>query len=950
MTVKHTQPALKRAIELSTILLFLLFLISACQYRQKNELMEQKRKVADSLVALHRDMDSLNVLLKDFSQKGDKIGMIAAYQKMGKTYREESRFTEAIACHQKEVSCAQDLQDTLAIIDGMNNIATNFRRLGILDDALSYHYQALLYCETYSDKQSKMSKKNRVITLNGIGNILLTLNNYETADSIFRQALKGEHELGSALGEAINYANLGSIFEMTGHLDSARVYYALSMAYNQKAKSVLGISLCYTHFGNLDEAAHQWDKAIAEYQAAYAIMAKRSDSWHCLEAALSLARVYLKKGDLATAKKYLDKSKKTAESIHSLEHISQVYHLYYLMYKQQRNCKAALDCYVKSETYEDSISNQKKLNSMQNLRISYEREHQQKELSTMQHNYEIEQHVKDTISLVLLFIVLLSVAAIIFLWYTLRVRAHTQRTIRHMADVRASFFTNITHEFRTPLTVILGFSKQLEEGKLLPGQTIDNIGKMISRQGNNLLQLINQLLDISKVKSAIGEPDWRKGNVIAYLRMIIESYAASARQKKIELLFLPAENIVEMDFIPDYIVKIMRNLISNALKYTPAYGRIIVDSKKDTSALTINVADTGQGIEPKDVPHIFDAFYQGENNSANIGTGVGLSLVWQLVKAMNGHISVSSDMGKGTVFTFNLPLVHGESKWLPFGEKEMKEEQGETVTSAEVAALPTGLQASEAVPTILIVEDNADISYYIGAQLQERYNLYYAQNGEEGLERAKEVMPDLIITDLMMLNIDGLELCREIRASEILNHIPIIIITAKSSEEDRIKGLAAGADAYLFKPFNTEELNIRVEKLLDSRRMLREKYSKALQTGTEENVQLSPNEQAFLNKLVDVVYSQIATEKSDVETIASMMCMSRSQLNRKILSITGENTTTYVIQIKLSKAKRLLDSPKDIPIGDIAMQCGFEDGAYFSRIFKQMFNMTPSQYRKRIKS
>jgi two-component system sensor histidine kinase ChiS len=931
-----------------SIFILLAIFLSSCQHRQHRLYTDMEEKQVDSIVSACQDLNSLQLILKRYTKEDNKLGMAVAYRELGKYYRENSRFTESIDFLRKGISYAQEIRDTLEIIQGLNNLGTSFRRMGILDEASTYHYQALSYCELYSDKQSKKAKKARVVSLNGIGNVNLTLNNYVVADSIFRVALVGEHELNSSLGQAINYANLGSIFESTGQIDSAWVYYKRSMELNCEAKSDLGIALCYIHYGNLYEKDKKWNEAVDEYKEAYNLMEKSKDSWHWLEACLSLAQVYLKNGESESARGYIDKAKSTAQSIGSLEHMSKACQLNYLWYKQHGDCRKALENYIQSRMFADSVSSKKNMDSMQNLRIKYERERRQNEINLIRHNFQMEQRVRIVVSFIAIAILLLAIAVIVFLWYALRMRANNQRIMRHMEQVRTNFFTNITHEFRTPLTVILGFGKELEKGSLPEGETMENIGRTITRQGSSLLNLINQLLDISKVKSAIGEPDWRKGNIVAYIRMITESYVDGARQKKIDLIFSPAENNVEMDFVPDYIKKILRNLLSNALKFTPQFGKIYITTHKDNDKLVIRVADTGKGIDKDDLPHIFEAFYQGEKNTTEIGTGVGLSLVHQIIESMNGNINVKSNLGKGSVFTITLPLVHGKSQWSTYIEDGMllpKEE----VPNDENIILPKGQQTSDTVPMLLIVEDNTDVSYYIGSQLQEQYNLFYARNGEEGLERAKELMPDLIITDLMMPGMNGYELCRSIRSSEILNHIPIIIITARSTEDDRIKGLEAGADAYLYKPFNSDELNVRLKQLLESRRMLREKYSSALQKGKEEEVQLSKNDQAFLNRLIDVVYAKIANSNTDVESIASAMCMSRSQLNRKIIAITGENTTTYLIQIKLSKAKHLLDSPEDIPIGDIAMQCGFEDGAYFSRIFKQVLNMTPSQYKKRVK-
>lgn len=932
--------------------IFLLIVILAgCTGNKFSSVSEKEKKQVDSIVYANRNLNSLNLLLEKFQSEKNNYGVVVTYRELGKLYRKDGDFIKAIEQHQLQAKLAQEIGDTLDLVQALNNIGTNYRRMGVLEEASSFHFQALGFCEKYSDKKSKTAKKNRVVSLNGIGNIYLTLNNREAADSIFRLALHGEQELGSHLGQAINYANIGSLFEMDNEIDSARYYYNKSMEANVLAKSKVGLSLCHTYFGRLHENEKQWDKAIAEYKKAYDIMVNDVDSWHWMESCLALSRVNLKKGNLVEANNYLKKAEQTARELNSLEHMAEVHRLYYLWEIQKGDHKMALEHYIKSVALSDSVANDQNMNHIQNLRIQYERAQKQNQIDLLTQNYQMERSYKNLFLMLAVIIFLFAILIITFLWYMNRMRGKNQKMLQKVEKMRTNFFTNITHEFRTPLTVILGFSEQMEKGQIPENDTIQNVGRMISRQGRSLLSLINQLLDISKIKSNIGNPEWLRGNIVPYIHMICNNYQQAAQQKRIDLVYSSKMSSIEMEFVPDYVQKVLRNLLSNALKFTPEYGQIFVTTSVENEHLKLMVSDNGRGIEPGELPHIFDAFYQGDNSRTEIGTGVGLSLVKQIIDAISGKIDVKSTLNKGTVFIIIVPLHYPKlTNVKPLEESILAVDNFIPVDeNVEIAELPKGSGDLEVSPIVLIVEDNQDVLYYIGSQLQDQYRLYYARNGEEGLNKANELMPDIIVTDLMMPEMDGYELCRQIRSSEILNHIPIIIITAKSTESDRIKGIDAGADAYLYKPFNSEELNVRVKHLLNSRKLLRQKYSTALQEGAEDTVQLSNSDQMFLNKLVDVAYAMMSSCSIEIDTLASKMCMSPKQLNRKILAITGENTTAYLIQIRLSKAKRLLDSPENIPIGDIAMQCGFEDSAYFSRIFKKMFNLTPSQYKKRVK-
>lgn len=937
-----------------TKLLCAFFLLGAilfsCHRSAQKTLSSEERATIDSIIKANRSIDSLTVWLERYAKAENIAGMMLVRKELGRRYRDNSRFNEAIEVHQIGLQLALQLGDTLEAVQALNNIGTSYRRMGILDEASTYHYRALLLCEQYGDKSSFTAKKNRVVSLNGIGNIHLTLDNREAADSVFRVALAGEHELNSDLGQAINYANLGAIFEVRGMKDSALVYYQHSMKYNRAAKSTLGISLCHNHFGRLFEQEGKWEDALREYRNAYDLMIESSDSWHWLESCLALARVNVAKGDITLARIYLERAKKTAEEMSSWEHLSEVYRLNYLCYEKQGNCHRALDCYIKSRAFADSVRNEDNLNHVHNLRVNYEKERNFRELSLERENYRMEQRTKNLFLTGSFTILLITVVAIGFLWYALRMKSRNQRMLRRMEKVRSNFFTNVTHEFRTPLTVILGLSEQLQKRSIASDEETGSTLTTIIRQGRHLLGLVNQLLEVSKVRSEVGEPDWRSGDVVSYVRMIMENYQAYARQRQVDLHFMPSETVIEMDFVPEYFSKITRNLLSNSLKFTPKGGRVTVKMEKNSDYLVIRVADTGCGISPEDLPHIFKTFYQGENSRADIGTGIGLALVRQMTECMDGTIRAESNEGKGTEITVTLPLKHGDSlwmKWLP-GKKPDGNMTPLFAINEDAELLETMPTAGDAaLPSILIVEDNADISYYIGGLLKDNYRLLYARDGEEGLEKAKEYVPDLIITDLMMPEKNGYELCRDIRDSEILNHIPIIIITAKCGAGNRVQGLDVGADAYLEKPFDADELNVRIVRLLEQRRMLREKYSNALHEGKEQTVELCSADKNFLTRLNDVIYSMMGNHDLNSEMVADKMCMSLSQLNRKVKAITGFNSSGYILQMRLDKAKRLLTST-DTPIGDIALKCGFPEISYFSRIFKQTFRMTPSQYRKKL--
>lgn len=582
----------------------------------------------------------------------------------------------------------------------------------------------------------------------------------------------------------------------------------------------------------------------------------------------------------------------------------------------------------------DSIYQHEMEQAVSQYNVKYKTE----ELAHKQEQERLEKRVILFGAIALIAILLLIVTIVI---YTSRIRQKSHLALKKLSAMREQFFTNITHEFRTPLTVILGLSQDLQASKTAD---VSDKAQSINRQGKTLLELINQILDIAKVKSSVGKADWRNGNIMAYLTMVVESYRNYAQSHNIQLNYL-AKGTVEMDFVPDYINKVINNLLSNSFKNTPEYGKISVAAWRKDDHLHIDVSDTGKGMDKKTLAFIFEPFYQAEDESQYYGTGLGLALVKQIMDAVAGRITVESKLGVGTTFHLTFPI-----------HNTIKKAVGENVASG-AALLPdnpaalTDSEDSDNRCRLLIIEDNRDIAAYIGAQFADNYAISYAANGDEGLDKAQQLVPDLIITDLMMPGMDGLELCRQVRSNDIINHIPIIVVTARITKDEQIRGLEAGADAYLTKPFNEDELRTRVEKLLEGRRLLQQKYAQTATERTDDRQAVTQPVSAdlrFLTKVSDVVYMQISRNKSfDVALIASSLCMSSRQFHRKIVALTGCTPSAYIQRIKITKAKTLLDRNPQMNFNEVADQSGFGDYSNFVRAFKNVCGITPTEYRRR---
>ena len=913
-----------------------------------------ERGQIDSVVYSVGDADSLARVLDSFISAGNLYGEMVAARELGKKLRNASQFYEAIDVHKRGLVAAEKLRDTVQIVQALNNIGTNYRRLAILDEASSYHYQALTYCDQYSGSRNpddRTARKNRVVSLNGIGNVQLTLGNADEAENAFRQALKGENELGSALGQAINYANLGSILESREMLDSARYYYGKSLEFNEKVKSDLGVSLCHAHFGRLAEKEGDYDTAIEEYRQAYDIMEGNSDVWHWLESAVSLVRAYINAGNLERASFYLAKAGKEAGRISSMEYLAEVNRLEYLISKKKGNAVKALEYYVRSREYADSVASEKNLNHIQNVRVRYERERKQNEIELLNRSWEAERKNRNALLTMSLIALFLTIATIIVLIFLIALRNRNQRIIKEMERMKSTFFTNITHEFRTPLSVVQAAAVDVLNRSSDPEVRRDALD--ILRHGKGLLNLINQILDIAKLteKSAVkAVPEWKHGDIVGFISMICESHRPFAQTAGVRLVFSSPVEELEMDFIPDYVQKIVGNLLSNAVKFSPSGADVLLFVKQEEADVHIIVCDKGVGMTAEQKDKIFIPFYQAPTDSQRIGSGIGLSLVKLSVEAMNGRVDVHSAPGEGTVFIVRIPLAYGGKVSGRLNMAEYNIPEADTLATTRLEINEDIVCGTDSF-SILIIEDTAEVARWQMKQLGEGYSYYFASDGESGLARAEEIIPDLIITDIMMPGMDGYEVCRRIRSSELLNHIPVIMVTAKATHEDRMKGLAAGADAYLEKPFHADELAVRVSKLLEQRKLLQSKWEAVIRQGepVEENPaanELPDADRAFVGKFTDAVNKCFETGTLDYDFIASEMCLTRSHMNRKLKAITGMTSTEYIKTMRISLAKALIDTT-DMKIEAIAMRCGVDDVAYFSSLFRKATGMTPTAWRSR---
>lgn len=522
-------------------------------------------------------------------------------------------------------------------------------------------------------------------------------------------------------------------------------------------------------------------------------------------------------------------------------------------------------------------------------------------------------------------------------------RKETAR-LKELDRLKSRLYANITHEFRTPLTVIKGMADEMIENMNPAEQKrFDDKLKMIERNSDKLLHLVRQMLDMSKIEDGKMKLNLIRDNIVSYLQYVLESFQSMADAKHIKLVFYHETGRIIMDYDPDKIFVIASNLLSNAIKFTPTGGKVIFHVKKeirnDKEHLVIKVQDSGIGIEEGHLQHIFDRFYQVDNSHIRKGegTGIGLALTKELVELMKGKINVKSIPRERTEVCVILPIT----KKAPLQKsKPLKNQLIDEPNGGMTVVTGTG---SEDLPLALIVEDNPDVARYIISCLAGQYRINRASDGIQGIEAAISSIPDIIISDVMMPGKDGFELCETLKQDERTSHIPIILLTAKATETDRIEGLSHGADAYLTKPFNKKELFVRLEQLIKIRRALQEKYSRVEISLTE--IEEPTGEERFLKKAIGIIEENLDSHELDASMLAANLNMSESQLYRKLKALSDKSISVFIRGIRLSAAKKLLQT-SDFNISEIAYRCGFNDPAWFSRAFKEEFGLSPSVFRK----
>jgi signal transduction histidine kinase/DNA-binding response OmpR family regulator len=518
----------------------------------------------------------------------------------------------------------------------------------------------------------------------------------------------------------------------------------------------------------------------------------------------------------------------------------------------------------------------------------------------------------------------------------IRIKEIMVKKLQELDKAKTNLYTNITHEFRTPITVILGLTEILHD-QLNKKQKEDL--SLISKNGEKLLNLVNQMLDLSKLDSGTIELNNINGNIIDSVDYVIASFESISKQKNTVIHKFYDIPEFFMDYDPEKMESVLTNLLDNALKNTEN-GNIYfsIYYEKESQSLIIKIKDTGSGIPAEHAKKIFDRFFQVEKSESGLtgGTGIGLAIVKEYIQLMGGDIQVTSEIGTGTEFLIQIPVSNElMSVKVPHRKK---------ITENEIVE-EEWIDSKNNLPVLLIVEDNPDLIQFLEKLLNDEFEIVIATNGKEGFAKALEHIPDMIISDVMMPKMNGFELTNRLKNDLRTSHIPVLLLTAKADEKSKISGLALGADAYMVKPFNKKELRIRLEKLIELRRKLFLRYSSG------NNLEFSSDpvfqkEDMFFKKLNEIILNNLGDEFFSIQKLCDEMAISKSQLYRKFKALTNDSAARYIRRQRMKRAKELLQS-SDMNITQVGYEVGMTSISVFSRIFKEEYGCSPTEFVQR---
>lgn len=792
---------------------------------------------------------------------------IKALSLLGQTSQNQSKFKESISYYHRALTLGEKHKLIAATSSAMNGIGISYYYLNDLKK--SEHY--ILRAAFYKKQAGEYDHYSSILT--NLAGIYFSQGKYEKAMSLLREVETVVSDLREYNGLCNVYNTMGSIQQLGKHnLDSAKYYFERSLELSIQHKLPESQLSAYHNLGGIQYQQQDFTNALINLNKSLNLSKSLHRDAMTLGIYRTLSELYVRKGDYKEALRYKELQLEISNSIFKTD-------------KQ----KAIAELDVKYET-------------------------SQKEKQIQEQEVKIQQAKNNENILIFAIVIAVLLMAAIVVYFRLRKRAQ-----QRFEEEKTKLFENIVHEIRTPLSLINGPLQLIK-------QQVSNDGlaeqiEQIERNSDKLVDLVNELLDASKLEKGHYQLAYHNGNVSDFVENIVAGFRKEAELKNIDLHFYTTNSFDTVSFPANAFEKIVTNIVANALKYSPKGSLVTVSlTAENAQEVQLIVSDNGPGIPQQHQAKIFTRFYRVQNENAIPGTGIGLSLVKELVALLKGTIQLKSEPGKGTEITIRFPVQPSSQQLTTFAESSDK-------------------------PNVLLVEDDAELGAFVSKLLEPHYTVAWAKNGHEGILQVEHDLPDLVLTDVMMPVKDGIQLLQRVKEQDLTNHIPVVIFSAKSSLESRLTGLKFGADAYLGKPFNPDELVLIVQNLLLTAQRNRQQFQQVLKQEERSFDERVKGTNAYTNQAIDLIISQLDNTDYSVNELATDMHISRSQLHRKLQTLTGFSTTNFIKMVRLEKAKDMLKTGQG-NVTEVAYSCGFSSQSYFTKSFTEYFGEPPSKYGK----
>lgn len=923
---------------------------------------------------------------KQYAEQALQLARKLGYQRgIGRSYLSLGVYQWSLGHYQPAIQFArtalpyfEPLNDQNGLASAYSTIGLNLRSLGDFSQATSYYFKSLRASENAGDLASVAK------TYNNIGIVFKYQEKYDQALYYYWQSFRRSAGF-DARNQAGVLANIGVIYQLKKnnpkaifHLKQARSRFA---ALNEP----MGLVICDNDLGETYCRMAQYDRAETTVQQALQAASQLGYTPGIVSSLLSLGEIRLQTGRAIESFNFFNKALPLVEKSKQQAGRLRVYKGLATAQAQTGDFAKAYRFQSKWVALKDSVINEESTKKIAGVQAGYQSEKKQAEIELLKKDQQVAELWRNTIGIGLL--AALIITGLVVSRQRLKIRndqvllnqgkvvaekngqleTQTQllekqaavlttqaRQLQELDEAKSRFFTNVTHEFRTPLTLIIG---TLSEKLHLLAENAETVIRraevtVMYRNAERLLQLINQLLDLAKLEAGQLNLHRQTDDIKPLLNRVVALFSSMAGQRNIRLGIHVSPERLSVSHDVDQLEKVVTNLLANAFKFTPDGGQIIVRAEPiemvGRAFIQVTVDDNGIGIAPDQAERVFERFYQGTASRADRqpGTGVGLSLVKEIIELHNGTIRVDTKPGAGARFVVLLPFTESdETSVTPERHQPLEVNRVFSATgSAPVAPVTT--PENDKRPLLLLVEDNDDVRTFIRDLMQPTYRVLESENGRRGLTIAQNQLPDLIISDWMMPGMDGIELCHQLKIDERTSHIPFVLLTALSSQDERLKGLETGADEYLTKPFDSRELLIRVQNLITNRLKLHERFSRDVRVQPKD-ITITSADEKFLLRILTIVEDNLGNPDFSVEQFGREVGMSRMQLHRKLVGLTGQAASDFIRIMRLKRAAQLLDAQTG-SISEIAYSVGFNSLSYFAKCFREQFGMLPTEYHGRL--